>query len=62
MKFVSTNEAMRLLGCHRNTIWNLVRKGKLRMYKDYRGYGLFNMDEVMALRDERKKIEEVRKS
>lgn len=56
MGLIPTREVQLLLGCHRNTVFNLIRRGKLTMHRDYRGYGCFAVDEVLALREERKKI------
>ena len=56
MRLITTTETQSLLKCHRNTVYNLAKKGKLKAYRDYRDYLLFSVDEVLLVRDERKKI------
>jgi DNA-binding transcriptional MerR regulator len=52
-RHISIGDASRLLECHPATVKNLVRKGLLTCYRDYRGWRFFDADEVERLRMQR---------
>ena len=56
MRYLNLIETALLLACHKNTVRNLMRRGSLKPYRDYRGYYQFLLEDVLRLKDERKQI------
>jgi len=53
MKGLLVKEAAKLLGLHEQSVRNLERHGKLTARRDYRGYRVFDLSDVISLKKER---------
>ena len=54
---LTVGQAAKVLGRHENTVRNYVREGKLSAVRDYRGYRLFEPEELERLKAEIEKVE-----
>lgn len=59
MRYISLSEASVRLEVHPNTVRRLLKKGQLRGYKDFRGYYYFKLQDILDLREERRKFHRV---
>lgn len=63
MKGASTVEriliakAAEIINCHPETIRRLDRKGIIKVKRDYRGFRVFNLEELLKLKRERERAE-----
>ena len=56
MTQLGVKEAAKVLKVHENTVRNLERDGKLKAYRDYRNYRVFNEADVLKLKIERDRL------
>ncbi len=56
MKPIFMRDAVKLLGLCEHTIRLLEQKGKLKAYRDYRNYRVFDLDEILTIKKNRELI------
>ena len=56
MERLKVKQAAKLLGCHEQTVRNLEAAGKIRAFRDYRGYRVFSLDEILKLKEQREAL------
>lgn len=49
-------KAAEVLNCHPETIRRLNRRGILKAWRDYRGFRIFNLEEVLKVKKERERL------
>jgi DNA-binding transcriptional MerR regulator len=50
-------KAAKIAGCHPETLRRLERRGLLKAKRDYRGFRIFDLNDLLKLKKEREKIE-----
>ncbi len=56
MRPIFMRDVVKLLGLCEHTIRLLEQKGKLKAYRDYRNYRVFDLDEVLSIKKDRESI------
>lgn len=56
MEKLLVSRAAQVLNVHPETIRRLERQGVLKAKRDYRGFRVFNLDEVLRVKEERAKL------
>jgi DNA-binding transcriptional MerR regulator len=51
------SRAAQVIPCHPDTLRNLERKGLIRAKRDYRGFRVFNLKDLLRLKKEREKLQ-----
>jgi excisionase family DNA binding protein len=57
MSLLTVKQASKILGVHENSIRNFDRRGILRSYRDHRRYRLFELEDVLKLKEKRDRLE-----
>jgi excisionase family DNA binding protein len=57
MSLLTVKEASKILGVHENSVRNLDRKGLIKSYRDHRHYRMFDLNDVLRLKEERERLE-----
>ena len=57
MEKLLVSRAAKVLNVHPETVRRLERQGTLKAKRDYRGFRVFDLNEVMRLKKEREKLE-----
>jgi len=56
MQRITVSKAAEIVNCHPETIRRLDRRGILRAKRDYRGFRIFRMEDLLNLKKEREKV------
>jgi DNA-binding transcriptional MerR regulator len=48
--------AAQVIPCHPDTLRNLERKGLIRAKRDYRGFRVFDLEDLLKLKKERQEL------
>ena len=57
-KYLTVGKAADVMGCHPETIRRLDRRGILNALRDYRGFRVLNLREILRVKTEREKFYE----
>ncbi len=58
MEKLMVSKAAKILDCHPETVRRLERKGELKARRDYRGFRVFNLEDLWALKEKRDELKE----
>jgi len=58
MEYFTVDRAAKILKCHPDTIRRLARTGVLPAKRNYRGWRMFKMEDLIRLKREREKLTE----
>ena len=56
MEKILVSKAANLLSVHSETVRRLERRGVLKAKRDYRGFRVFDLDEILRVKEERAKL------
>jgi len=57
MEKITIAKAAEIVNCHPETIRRLDRKGVIKAKRDYRGFRVFNIEELLKLKKERERLD-----
>jgi len=57
MEKLTVTKAAKIVNCHPETLRRLERRGLLKAQRDYRGFRIFDLNDLLKLKREREKIE-----
>jgi excisionase family DNA binding protein len=58
MNDITVGEAAKILKCHPDTVRRYERRGQLKAKRDYRGFRIFELEEILRVKTQRQKLEE----
>ena len=53
---ITVIKAAEVIGCHPETVRRLNRRGVLKAKRDYRGFRIFNLEDLIKIKKEREKL------
>lgn len=56
MERITIAKAAEIVNCHPETIRRLDRKGIIKVRRDYRGFRVFDVEELLKLKKERERL------
>lgn len=57
MEKMTITKAAEVINCHPETLRRLERRGVIKAKRDYRGFRIFDLNDLLKLKKEREKIE-----
>jgi DNA-binding transcriptional MerR regulator len=57
MSLLTVKQVSKILGVHENSVRNFDRRGLIKSYRDHRDYRLFDLQDVLKLKDNREMLE-----
>jgi DNA-binding transcriptional MerR regulator len=57
MSVLTVKQASKILGVHENSMRNFDRRGLIKSYRDHRRYRMFDLNDVLRLKEERERLE-----
>jgi DNA-binding transcriptional MerR regulator len=55
-KNLLVSQAAEIMNCHPETIRRLNRRGVLKAKRDYRGFRIFNLEEILKIKKQREQL------
>ena len=56
MEKVTVSEAAKILDCHPDTVRRYEKCGQLKAKRDYRGFRIFRLSEILRMKSRRQKL------
>lgn len=53
---LTVSQVAKFLSCHPETIRRLNRQGAIKAKRDYRGYRIFNKEDILKLKTDRERL------
>jgi len=57
MSLLTVKQVSKILGVHENSVRNFDRRGLIKSYRDHRHYRLFDLKDILKLKEERERVE-----